>query len=788
MPTLPAALTGYPGEAVNQGKPPSDEIGTAHQVAAPGGWAAFLDEAEYVPELTFPQSVIEYHRMRSDTQIEALHLGTTQPVREYRWMIEPNGAPKGLVEDAATDLGLPVRGEEDEDGNVRRAAAKFDFDCFLQDVLLAPLYGFMDFEIVGTNSPDDGWRMSKLAPRHPRTIQQFKEGDHGELEAIKQIFAPRMGMTPPPIPASSLVHFAWRPEAGNFVGRSMLRSMYREWLVKERVMRITPVNIERGGGVPVIEGPQGASNKQLEELANMARQFKVAQGGGGSIPFGSKLNLVSAGVPESISLLTYCDEAMARVWALMLIQLGQTATGSRALGGEFAIYAARAQRLMGGWVAATVNDFLDRYVEWNDPLADYAPRLVFEPPSPEGLSVTDLVALLDAGALTVDPELEEWLRKEFALPAKPEAPEHEDLGELTPDEVALVQNARNPPALPGAGEGGKRPPPNPDFIATPGPKKVLDPTVIMPTIASGDLTLPRLHRGIRASLTLPERPLRRPPSANEIRAAVDFAGLDRDHAAAVAALHHDYINGTLPAQIDHLADQIRMGAKPSELRAPIVAHERLVEHLQAAARSGVQSGIREAQVQGVHFAPSQIADAHDVAARRAAEQAEHVATLNANGLSLGAQRRAGRLTNAVRSREKVAKDLESHLSGQKHVFERENLKGAITMAQNSGRIAAFGTVAPEQATAIYEASEILDDRTCGPCEAIDGTTYDDLSEAEADYAAGGYVDCEGGPNCRGTLVAVYGEQNPETGEGPLGEAEPSTIPPSALDELGQGMA
>src|SRR5207245_1026884 len=57
------------------------------------------------------------------------------------------------------------------------------------------------------------------------------------------------------------------------------------------------------------------------------------------------------------------------------------------------------------------------------------------------------------------------------------------------------------------------------------------------------------------------------------------------------------------------------------------------------------------------------------------------------------------------------------------------------------------------------------------------TVYETLDEAEADYASGGYVDCEGGPNCRGTVVAIYPEQNPVGGEGPLGEAEPAYVQP-----------
>jgi hypothetical protein len=1090
--------------ARKQTGPPTREIGAQSQQSVVPAWSHFIDEAEYAPELTFPTSILTYHKMRSDTQIDALHLGTVQPVREMRWLIRPNGADAKLVDKASRDLGLPVQGSA-EDANVERSTNKFDFDAFLSDSLLGPLYGFMHFEIVGTNTPDDGFRMKKLAPRHPRTISDLMADPSGDLFAIRQRFgrAGQVGL-PEPIMASNLVDFTWRPEAGTLTGRaldpetpiptpdgwrtmgdlnvgdrifdesgairhvtaradwedrpcyevefssgevivadaehqwlsyhykqrhlggepelvttremaqtvekygqrsnhampmagpldyvrqhllidpyvlgfwlgdgtstaaeittmdpevvvecerrghpatkrrpspsrvpgradhyalagdlqrrlrvlgllgnkhvpeqylrgdhaqrldllrglmdsdgnvggkngqraefcntnralseavlelarglggrasmtyvergvemvkgkptllkptwkvgfhvgplvpfllarkverykrrptkslrhhyvravrltsnratvcietdapshlflagrslvathnSMLRSMYREWLIKDRVIRIAAINLERAGGVPVAVGPQGASKKQLEELAELARQFKVSEGGGGAIPFGSSLTLQGGSVPDAIALLKYCDEAMARVWALMLLQLGATATGSRALGGEFATYAARAQRLMAKWVATGLNSFLDRYTTWNDPFATHAPMVVYETSKPEGVSVTDLVALIDAGLLTVDPELESWLRTEYALPKKPQG-----------FPAAGEQAAEADPAT------GERKKPNPEEVNTPKPSKALDPTSVYPTLAStGTLDIPRIHNGIRASLTLPDRPLRRDPSENEIRAAVDFRGLDNAHIKATADLHALYLDEVLPEQIKALGAQVRAGVAARDLAAPLPSVEqmsKLYKHLEDATVAGARSAIGEAQAQGVTGIVFE--DAIREASVKAAAQADHVAQLNANGLSLGAQRHAGRLL-AGHSLEDSARLLEEKLTSQKHVYERENLKGAVTQAQNAGRIEAFETISPETGTATYEASELLDDRTCDPCEAVDGTVFESLEEAEAAYASGGYVDCEGGPNCRGTLVAIYPEQNPEGGGGRLNEAQPGIVQPA----------
>lgn len=775
---------------VSQGPPKGGEIGTSTpRVMGGGDWATFLDEAETAPDLIYPRSIETFHAMRTDSQIDALHIGTVSPIKEFRWTIDPNGAKTSIAEAAARDLGLPLKGEEDEP--IPRARNKFVWDTFLADALLAPLYGFFDFEVDGGVVEGKEWRMDKMGPRHPRLTEAFRENDVGELTAIRQrVAGPKtngMGM-PEPIPAERLVRFVWRPEAGSHIGRSMLRSMFREWAVKDRVMRIAAINLQRAGGVPVIEGAAGMSNKQIEELAIMARQFKVAEGGGGAVPFGTKLNLVGGSVPDAISLLKYCDECMARVWALMLVQLGMTATGNRALGAEFAIYAARAQRAWAKWIKASVDGFLDRYVEWNDPFQTHAPLLVFEQDKPDSLSVTDLVACVSAGLIVADPELEEWLRSETGLPERDES------------EVEEESNERQPGVLPADGATVVK------------PMLGLDQSAQSPTLARGGATahplgVERVYGGIRASLTLPARDLRRPPSANEIRAAVDFRGLDTAHTDVTTRLQQAWLKDVLPAQIGAMGDQIRMMPALTktgvlDVQAPTLGLDLLEGHLTTAAVSGAQAAKREIAAQGKpghHL--SAVPDSHGALAPRVADQATALARLNANAVSLAAQRKAQSLISAGgRSPAQVASAVEDHLKGQKHVWEREQLRGAVTMAQNQGRIAAFESQ-PDAATAVYEASELLDDRTCDACAAIDGTVFDSLEEATEAYAGGGYVDCEGGPNCRGTLLAVYPEQNteankederlnepdepyrqPEAGEEAAPEPAPLSDPLGLLDE------
>jgi hypothetical protein len=67
--------------------------------------------------------------------------------------------------------------------------------------------------------------------------------------------------------------------------------------------------------------------------------------------------------------------------------------------------------------------------------------------------------------------------------------------------------------------------------------------------------------------------------------------------------------------------------------------------------------------------------------------------------------------------------------------------------------------ASDTITAIY-ASALLDSNVCAPCLEWDGHQFDTLDQAEQQFPTGGNADCQGGPRCRCTLVAVHGESAP----------------------------
>jgi HK97 family phage portal protein len=160
----------------------------------------------------------------------------------------------------------------------------------------------------------------------------------------------------------------------------------------------------------------------------------------------------------------------------------------------------------------------------------------------------------------------------------------------------------------------------------------------------------------------------------------------------------------------------------------------------------------EAAAQGVEDVPAGLVPPATLAA---------VATVTAAGLAaelaVSAARAAMLANGAGAPAEAIAEAVREHLESLSDAWARRQLGGALTGAQNAGRIATL-KVAPEGA--IYS-SEMNDSNTCKPCKAVNGTFLGNISEmeqVEKSYpggAYGGYIACQGGVNCRGTIVGVW---------------------------------
>lgn len=128
------------------------------------------------------------------------------------------------------------------------------------------------------------------------------------------------------------------------------------------------------------------------------------------------------------------------------------------------------------------------------------------------------------------------------------------------------------------------------------------------------------------------------------------------------------------------------------------------------------------------------------------------------GLALSASLEAFRVSNDATSADSVADAVHEHLESLTDAQPKLRMGGALTSAQQSGRLKTLAA-APQAA---YYASEQLDKNTCKYCRAVNRRWLgNSLAEAQKLYPRAGYIDCEGGIRCRGTIVAVWRPEQSE---------------------------
>lgn len=734
-------------------KPNTREQGTvANQVAANGlrNWGQLINDTEFSPELRWPANVWVYDKMgKSDAQIKGLMRGTVLPLTRFRYWIDPNGASDKVVQALSRELKLPIKGREDE-FSVGRTRNRFTWARHLPIALKALTYGHYYFEQVmevdEDKYGDDLYHIKKVAPRPPYTIAEINIAKDGELQGVKQTGSSwALGVASPGspgIPVNALLAYVWEKEGANWTGESMLRPCFRNYVIKDMLIRIDAQKHERMGmGIPWFEAPEGASQDLIDALDELAEEVRAGDEAGLAVPPGTKLKLagVEGTVPDTPASIRMHNEEMARAFLMMFMQLGTTETGSRALASEFMEFFNYAQDGIADWVTETFTEYMiEDWVDWNYGEDEPAPRIVYDRAANEEIVAQDLTQLVDKEIIQVDPELESFIRKHYKLPMKSEEQRKKE------EDDAAAQKAKEEELEKQKAEQ-QVPPPVP-----PAPETV--------PAQAGAGRRRRTVSGAEAPspLSLPDRTLRRQPYEHEVAAATDFARIDEEWNARRDALF-EQIKEIQAGQVEELHALIVEAdgdlVKLSQLNIDDATHEQILNAMQGMADEGIDQAATEAEDQGV-----------EKAKRPALTELEDSLTARAMGvgevitreLSAAAGQKAMSLSGGSLGAEDVADAVSEHLNSLVKARVRDQLGGALSTAQNAGRKL---TMRRNEAEELY-ASELLDTSTCSECRAEDGKEFDSVDAAEGDYPGGGYMACKGGERCRGTLVAVYGEEAP----------------------------
>lgn len=400
-------------------KPARRERGYAHGHAG-SFWVDLTEET--TPELMWPLSVEVFDRMRrAESQVDSVLGAVTGPIMRTQWRIDGTGCDREVTESVAKSFGLPIKDTEpEEQGPPQRLRGRFSWEEHLPLALLKLTFGHSFFEQVYRPDPEasaamgrDQYQIRKLALRPSRTISEITVARDGGLVSIQQYGSGLSVSTKtPPLPVNRLVAYVHQREGANWLGRSLLRSAYKNWLLKDRALRIWDTSIDRNGvGVPIYTSAEKETSLDAgEELAVSVRSGENA---GGAIPYGAKLDLVGVkGQTVNIAeFVRYHDEAIARSALGHFLNLGSQGggqVGSYNYGSVLAETFNDSLAVIAASIAATANaHVIEDLVDINFGPTTPAPRLVFDE---IGTRQSELDRAREAAGLTSDADLVKFLR------------------------------------------------------------------------------------------------------------------------------------------------------------------------------------------------------------------------------------------------------------------------------------------------------------------------------------------------------------------------------------------
>lgn len=671
--------------------------------------------------------------MRNDPQIKAVLNAYFLPILRATWAVDPAGCRDEVVQAVADTFGLPVNGTDAGLTPGRRRG--IIWGRHLRQALNYQVFGHMPFELRYAPNPKISDRMDlvNLGQRMPWTIAQMHIDDHGLLDYIEQTTQRQQ------IPANRLLWYVRELEGSNWAGQSMLRPAFGAWLLKHETWRVHATSIRRFGmGVPTVTAPQGASQTMVQQAQQLASSMRTGDSAGMGLPAGFTATIqgMTGSVPDALGFIKYLDQAMAKMALAGLIELGQTETGSRALGDTFLDLFLLSLQAVADDIAETVTsgqdgmpgavqDFVDQNWGEDEPV----PRIVCTDVGEDYSVTADAVqSLVMSGAVTPDENLDKALRERWRLPARkgPWVPSSRGLPAGTAITPQVEQRSGQGAELGGpAGiEGQETPPAQPS------------------------------QRSQTTAASAPTRKQEGYLTASRFNAAAH----QEDWEQALASLLLQY-RDILSQQRTNLVDQViaaMQANKPQDfaMTVPVGEGPDLIEQsMRRVATLAAQQLIAEAADQGVTIDLDQV----QIDYERLRGISDARAKVAASYFAQQAGSKALQVYDtSPRGFIAAGDEVSRFLAGLSDTAVRDQLGAALTAAQNAGRFAVL-KAAPESAgTARYIAAEVNDKNTCDNCRRIDGTEFGDLTEAERAYPTGGYIDCQGMMRCRGTVVPVWG--------------------------------
>lgn len=201
-----------------------------------------------------------YHEMLcTDSMVNSTVTAMKLPILSAEMMVKP-GSDDPAHEEHAQFIDECLRGMDRS------------FEEWLEEALNYLPYGFYLFEKVFTiKNGRVVWK--DWEPRIPTSILNWKIADE-EGGVTQQLLDDKPG-TQVEIPFSKLIHLVHKQEGDDYEGRSVLRTIYKNYYYKDTFYRIQAIKAERMAGIPVITLPKGSSTQDKSDAEELGKNLKI---------------------------------------------------------------------------------------------------------------------------------------------------------------------------------------------------------------------------------------------------------------------------------------------------------------------------------------------------------------------------------------------------------------------------------------------------------------------------------------------------------------------------------
>lgn len=631
------------------------------------------------------------------------------------------------------------------------------FDDFLEEACTMFDFGHSVFEKIWGINEDGMVCLKDLAPRVQSSIRnwQMKDGSPGITQQVRSDFkwepvdndAVKTGEFE--IPMDKLVVFTHRKEGDDYTGRSILRSAYKHFVMKDGAYRIAAVGIEKSSvGVPTGYLPEGAAvgSAEYDAFVEAMKNIRVNETQYVLNPHGYRWEFVTSNggqlgtvVP---SFIEHHDRRILLSVLAEFLDLGSGSSGSYALSEDQQSFFLQAVEHRAKYIASQITRQVIRaLVDYNYKDLEGYPEFRFTSVGTIDFKEMSEVYmnLVNTGIVNMlDPAERKYARKTFKLPD-------------------LDQGAEKPPAIDSPNEDGEYPEPQPSTEGTPMEKSPQDK-------AEGDDSESNLAMLDEKKKTIFWRELTEPEKK------VDFKFLERN------------FNDLEKKLRDGLADIFGQAIEMSKGKIErIIAQKNLsaLPDISIIPKGKVQSLLKEVIIEAYEVGKKTSSEELDV--DRPVTPLKDTQTLIFDASELANQIKT-EMENKVKqvSKDSIVKDVAVAAAVSAVITAAAglatlmtgNLSG-FTIGENinRGRSMVFGANMSDISG--FLRTEILDDRTCNMCLSLDSR----IVKADDPMAKLGAVH----NNCRGQWVALktkdFEDQKQEIANGVVG------IPKTVIDKF-----